>query len=88
MEHATALVDHDATPHICGCQRLVDAGWTVRCAACGRGMSPAERAGMLDMHVEFFDGIAEVLVDDVDPDDAYDAQRDAELVDEAERRVA
>ena len=37
MAHATALVDHDAiTPHTCGCQRLVDAGWRVNCSACGR----------------------------------------------------
>ena len=96
MAHATALVDNDATtPFTCGCQRLVDAGWTVRCNACGRGAEAADELLVLVYRPTehtcascpgcFTDAIADAERDD---DAGYDEQRDAALVDAAERRVA
>ncbi len=99
MEHATALVDHDATtPTICGCQRLVDAGWAVRCFACGRVTEAAGVPALLEVQHRapgthtcmgceacYDERIADLEADDVDlADRDYDAQRD----DVAERRVA
>lgn len=103
MEHVTALVDHDATPHTCGCAKLAAAGWKVNCAACGRSEFDAGELGVTAMSAEYTDAV------DVDDDpvygeagelainaedrarhslEAYDVARDDRLVDEAERRVA
>lgn len=101
MAHATALVLDDATTpdtHACfgggcpcSCAKLAAVGWVIRCTACGRGMTAEERAALLEPYlVEFpeLDITVQELVAETDPDAAYDAERDAALLDEAERRAA
>lgn len=81
MVHATALVDHDATTLKCSCQKMVAAGWTVACFACGRGFEaggPSRFAEELGDDPVEYEGTIE----------GYDVARDDRLVDEARRRVA
>jgi hypothetical protein len=90
MEHPTALVTDDATPPAtCACQRYIDAGWRVRCAACGRDTIDGRGVAAYLPPVEIADGEYAVEPDGdgfgIEP---CDMVRDDELADAAERAVA